>query len=168
LYECVCDQRQSSVSLPLFVIKKMPFMKWLSLLFITVLTTVFACKKDRDHSSIASLNGQWKMVQVKEKATGVITTKPSSLNGDVSVTFAAQTDSSGSITGHTPTNILSGGYTIYPGKGIHIPAVLASKVMETPWGSLFIDHVTTAQTYHVECNELRLNTANVTLFFQKQ
>jgi heat shock protein HslJ len=138
------------------------------LAILAIVTAFAACKKERDHSSITALNGQWKMIKVMESPNGAAVTKPSPINGDVVLTITLQTDMSGTITGNTPSNTLSGGFTLFPANGIRIPAVAASKVAETFWGGLFMDNITTAQSYSTSCNELQINTAQKTLFFQKQ
>ncbi len=137
------------------------------LLFLAAIIACSSCKKEQDQSP-AALNGQWKMVKVTDAANGATTTKPSSVNGDVVLNIGLQTDTSGTITGNTPTNVLSGGFTRGSGNSIHIPGVAASKAAETPWGALFMDNITAAQSYRIECRELRITTTGKTLFFQKQ
>lgn len=146
---------------------KKVYMKSFLLLFVAALL-FGSCKKERGHASATALNGQWKMVKVIEATTGFVTLRPASINRDVVMNMTVQSATSGTINGHTPTNTLSGEFTTAATNRITIPGVAASKVMETPWGALFLDNITMAQTYNVDCNELRINTTNNTLFFQKQ
>ena len=52
--------------------------------------TLFACKKGNSNivTPIATgLAGKWRMVSVKDNSTNIITAKPSTISGNVDITF---------------------------------------------------------------------------------
>lgn len=139
-------------------------------LLLGILTlTITSCKKSDSINSIEpNLAAAWRMVLVKDISTGSIMSKPSSINGEVDITFTFVTATSGTMKGKTPTNILTADYSISGNGAISIPAVSATKVMETSWGRQFLDNVTTSQNYFFDnYTRLNINTSKKILTFQK-
>ncbi|MCU7549646.1 hypothetical protein OCK74_11005 [Chitinophagaceae bacterium LB-8] len=134
----------------------------------------FSCTKfsaDCDHKSEPkSLDGTWKMVLVKDNSTSAVTTKPSTVQGDVILTFISNSPTTGSFTGKTPSNdIGTNAYTTGPNQRLSIPNLNMTKVGETSWGGLFVDNIRNAQQYSFEAGEkLNIKTSNKILAFNKQ
>lgn len=144
-------------------------MKHSILLVILSVIVLVSCKKTTSEVTPVSLNGKWKMVSVKDNQTNISTEKPSSVQGDVVITFTSIDQTSGTLSGNTPTNeISSSEYSINANHAISIPALFMTKVWETSWGSLFVNNIRTAQKYNFG-NDGKLNiiTADKTLIFQK-
>ena len=135
-----------------------------------IFTTLFSCKKDNSSNvtPIApDLVGKWRMVSVKDNSTNITTTKPSSISGNVDITFAFTTSEAGTMNGLTPTNSLYSDYLIGRNRTISIPAVTATKIIETSWGLLFLDNVTNSQDFIFDTDgRLNINiSTNKTLTF---
>lgn len=77
-----------------------------SLFSITILTlTLISCsKKDSVNTVPASIEGKWRMTMVKDNVSGLSTIKPSSIQGDVDITFTLIDLTNGIFSGNTPTN----------------------------------------------------------------
>lgn len=67
----------------------------------------FSCKKTVDNNIPASIDGAWKMTVVKDNVTNALLTKPSSIPGDVIITFVSNSDSTGTFSGNTPANVFA-------------------------------------------------------------
>ena len=144
-------------------------MKLHILIFTVFSLTLFSCKKNNEVEAIApDLVGRWRMIIVKDNATGSTSTKPASINGEVEIAFAFTAYTAGKINGNTPTNTLTANFTIGRNRSIQIPAVTATKIMETSWGQQFLDNITFSQDYIFEVDgKLDIHTTDKTLIFQK-
>jgi predicted lipid carrier protein YhbT len=56
--------------------------------FVLTLVLSSCQKNDIAQTGAESLNGQWKMVKVKDLASGTEISKPASVTGDVVITFS--------------------------------------------------------------------------------
>lgn len=131
---------------------------------------LFSCSRDMDRpltTNNASLEGRWRMIVVKDNASGFSHTKPGATPGDVDLTFVAVDTYKGFINGYTPTNKLYADYTVAEIDVISIPSVAATKVSETAWGLYFLDNIRTSDSYSFEEGRLRIHTQKMTLFFEK-
>ncbi len=147
----------------------------LSVLLMPLLALMLcSCKKTVSDTVPTSIDGTWKMIIVKENSTNASIIKPSSIQGDVIITFVSNTSTTGTFSGNTPTNditgydTLSNTYMLGPNQAISIPTLSITKVSETPWGSHFVDNIREAQQYSFESRgKLNIRTTNKTLTFQK-
>jgi hypothetical protein len=142
--------------------------KILSLVVLFGLIQV-GCKKTNKSDSVpTSLNGKWRMIIVKENATGLTSTKPSSIHGDVEITFTSTSTTNGTFIGNTPTNeIAQNDYSIGPNQSLSIPNLGMTKVGETSWGNEFVENIRDAEEYSFEVGKLNIKTSEKTLIFQK-
>lgn len=130
---------------------------------------LFSCKKNTSDTVPASLDGTWKMILLKDNATSASITKPSSIQGDVIITFVPNSLTTGTFSGKTPSNdIAPNDYSIGINQAISIPNLSMTKVGETFWGSQFVDNIRDAQQYSFELGgKLNIRTNNKILTFQK-
>ena len=145
-------------------------MKQLLFLLATIGSTLFSCKKADSCDPIpASLDGKWRMIIVKENSSGLTTIKPSSIQGDVDITFTSTSPTNGIFTGKTPTNSLSqNDYSTGANQSLAIPNLSMTKVMETTWGNEFVQNIRNSQEYRFEAGDrLTIKTINKTLTFKK-
>lgn len=139
-------------------------MKSLMVLLMPVLLAL-SCK--HDYRGEPGLDGSWKMVTVVENNPTRVHVQPSD-SKDVVIRFEQTTATGGALTGFTPTNqIFTSSYSSAPDRSLSIPALNMTKVGETPWGRLFVDHITAAAQYHIECGHLWITTANSKLVFRR-
>ena len=143
------------------------------ILFLAVIfsLTQFSCKKsDCLESAPKSLNGKWRMITVKDNASGLTTTKSPLIQNNVDLIFTSTNLNSGTFIGNTPTNEISkNSYSIGTNQKITIPVLSMTKVAETSWGILFVDNICSSQAYTFEIGEiLNIKTTNTTLSFLKQ
>jgi heat shock protein HslJ len=152
------------------VLVKKRNMKRFVLLLSILAVSVLSCKKDNKvQGTEKDLPGNWRMIAVRDNTSGSTASKPSSITGDVDITFHFTSATDGNITGNTPTNTLIAEFTIGQSNTIRILALAATKAMETPWGEAFLDHVTQSQRYVFESNNrLAINTGIKTLVFQRR
>jgi len=131
--------------------------------------TILSCNR-KDSIDIPGLVGKWRMVIVKENATGLATTKPASIQGDVDITFKSISNSSGVFFGNTPTNvIMENAYSTNTNQALAISVLSMTKVAETSWGDFFVDNIRSSQEYNFESDgKLAIKTTSKTLMFQKQ
>ena len=116
-----------------------------------------------------SLEGIWIMVAVKDNNTGAVLTKPSSIQGDVMINIVPVSETTGTFTGKTPTNIIyQNDYSTEPGMSISIPGLSMTKVGETSWGAEFVYNITNARQYTFSSGMLSIITTGKTLSFQKR
>jgi len=110
------------------------------------------------------------MLHVKDNASGLTTTKSSSIQNDVDITFTSTNSSIGTFIGNTPTNdIWKNEYSIGANQTICIPNLAMTKVAETSWGILFVNNIRSSQEYSFEVGGLlNIKTTNKTLTFHKQ
>lgn len=140
-----------------------PFIAFVSLV-------LFSCSKEYSVESVPStLEGTWRMFEVKDNHSDSLTTKPSDLQGDVVITFTATGNSSGVLIGHTPTNIISqSGYTTGINQMLTIPAINITKLWETPWGDEFVANIRSAFAYHFNSDgNLMITTVDKMLIFER-
>lgn len=145
-------------------------MKQLLFLVATIGSTLFSCTKaDSCDPMPAALDGKWRMIIVKENSSGLTTTKPSSIQGDVDITFTSTNPTNGFFTGNTPTNsIMQNDYSIGANQSLSIPNLNMTKVMETTWGAEFVNNIRNSQEYSFETGgRLTIKTINKTLTFKK-
>lgn len=146
-------------------------MKKIFLLIILFGLAQIGCNKPNKSDSVpTSLNGKWRMIIVKDNATGLITTKPSSIQSNVDITFISSSQTSGTFIGNTPTNdIWKNDYSIGENQTITIPVLAMTKVGETSWGNEFVNNIRSSKEYSFEiAGKLNIKTADKTLTFQKQ
>lgn len=132
--------------------------------------TFFSCSRNNSTSGVQTvLDGKWRMIIVKDNVSGLIITKPSSIQGDVDITFASTGLTNGVFSGNTPTNeIAQNDYSLGNNMTISIPNLAMTKVAETSWGTEFVDHIRTSQQYAIELNgNLSIKTISKTLTFKK-
>ncbi|MCY7421593.1 MAG: hypothetical protein LH478_07600 [Chitinophagaceae bacterium] len=145
-------------------------MKHIFFLITIIGLTLLSCKKTASIDPIpTSLDGKWKMVIVKENVSGLTTLKPSSIQGDVDITFTSANATTGTLFGHTPTNEISlNDYSIGTNQSLTIPNLSMTKVGETSWGEEFVDNIRNSQEYSFEIGgKLNIKTTNKTLTFRK-
>lgn len=145
-------------------------MKQAIFLIAIIGVSLFSCKKTDSVDSIpTSLDGKWRMIIVKENISGLATTKPSTIQGDVDITFTFTSSTNGTFIGNTPTNDISqNDYTIGANQSIAIPNLSMTKVMETSWGNEFVENIRNSQAYSFEIGgKLNIKTTNKTLTFRK-
>ena len=142
-----------------------------ALFSIAILTSILiSCsKRDSVVSPLTSIEGKWRMTIVKDNVSGFTTIKPSTVQGDVDVTFTSTGLTSGIFSGNTPTNnILQNDYSIGNNMTISFQNLNMTKVTETSWGSGFVDHIRSSREYSFERDgKLSIKTINKTLTFKK-
>jgi hypothetical protein len=142
------------------------------LFFLLTITglALCSCKKTASADPVsASLEGKWRMMLVKENASGLTITKPASIQGDVDITFTSASTTNGIFTGNTPTNdIWQNEYSIGANQSLAIPNLSMTKVMETSWGAEFVDNIRSSQEYSFDMSgRLNIKTTSKTLTFKK-
>ena len=145
-------------------------MKQILFSFIVFCLVQVSCtKKNSDNSIPISLEGKWRMILVKDNASGLVTTKPVSIQGEVEITFTATSSTNGTFRGSTPTNEISqNDYTVGINQSISIPNLSMTKVIETTWGNQFVENIRSSQQFSFETgNKLTIKTTNKLLTFQK-
>jgi hypothetical protein len=144
--------------------------KLLSLVMILGLSQ-FSCKKSSITDPIpTSLDGKWRMIIVKDNATGLTTTKPASIKNDVDITFTSTNSTNGTFIGNTPTNeIGKSDYSIGTNQTITIHDLLMTQISETSWGNEFVENFGSSQKYSFKIGgRLNITTTTKTLTFQKE
>ena len=150
----------------------------LTICFFAILSMVtFSCQKQNvaapkqnaDKSSPGNLEGSWRMIAVTDNPTGIVMTKPSSVQNDVEITFSPVNDISGTFSGHTPTNDISGSdYSTGTNHLLNVLFLAMTKVAETSWGQEFVDNIRSSLQYGFDSgNNLIIKTTGKTLTFQK-
>jgi len=140
-----------------------------AVLFALVICLIqMACQPAAIAPVPGSLNGNWKMILVKNNASGSTTLKPASVQSDVEITFTPASSILGSFKGKTINNNFFGDYTIGSYQTMAVPIMGRTDVMETVWGSFLMDNLRTAQYYSFQAgNQLIIITEKVTLTFEK-
>jgi hypothetical protein len=92
-----------------------------------------ACKKSNDATG-GEINGSWKLVEVFDKNTSIISHKPNGSDLDVVITFLSST----SFAGHTLRNTFSDGMYSQAGSEITFGSFSMTKVGEDEWGGNFL------------------------------
>jgi hypothetical protein len=145
-------------------------MRQIFFLAVIICLIVLSCKKGDSTGPIpTSLDGKWRLISVKDNASGLTANKPSSIQGEVDITFTSTNATTGTFIGNTPTNdIWQNNYSTGPNQTITIPVLAMTKVGETSWGKQFVDNICTSQKYSFEIgNRLTIKTSNKTLIFRK-
>ena len=140
-------------------------------LFIAIISlTLFSCKKPNSVDPIpTSLEGKWRMIIVKENASGFTTIKPSSIQGNVDITFTPTITTNGTFMGNTPTNdIAQSDYSTGTNQSLTVSNLLMTKVAETSWGKEFVDNIRSSEEYSFDkSGRLNIKTTFKTLTFKK-
>ena len=142
-------------------------MKQLCLLIAVIGITQFSCRRNDAAAPVAtSLQGNWRMILVKDNSTRLSFAKPASIQGDVDITFNTANNS---FSGKTPTNdIWQSDFLAHPNLSLTIPFLSMTKVMETSWGNEFVGNICSSQSYTFESGgRLNIKTINRTLTFKK-
>lgn len=145
-------------------------MRKLFLLFMVIGLTQVSCQKtDLVDQIRTSLDGQWRMIQVTDNTSGFRITKPSSVQGDVDISFTSTNATDGTFHGNTPTNIMDkNNYSIRRNHSLIILNLGMTKAGETSWGSEFVDNIRSAQEYSYNRDgKLNIKTAKNILTFLK-
>src|SRR4051794_34711318 len=127
-------------------------MKRVMLFLSIVMLLVLSCsRQDVISSTPATLEGNWRMIVVKDNSSGLITTKLSDVQGNVDITFTEMNDTSGTVYGHTPSNQISqSDYSVGANHQLRIPFLNITKVWETSWGSEFVNNIRSAREYNID------------------
>jgi len=145
-------------------------MKRFVLLSSIICFALLSCQKQNSINTIqASLNGTWKMIIVKDNLSGAAITKPTSIQGEVDITFTTINPTSGVFTGNTPNNtIMENNFSTGTNQTIMIPVLSMTKVMETSWGNEFVANIRNSQEYSFDADDrLTIKTAAKSLLFEK-
>lgn len=145
-------------------------MKQISIPLALICMVVFSCQRGDGDSIQTSLDGNWRMIMVKDNISGATITKPSSIQGEVDIIFSSLNSTNGTFVGNTPTNtIAENNFFIGANQALTIPVLSMTKVMETSWGSEFVDNIRNSQSYGFEPDDrLTIRTNLKTLVFQKR
>ncbi|MBS1497019.1 MAG: hypothetical protein JSU03_08585 [Bacteroidetes bacterium] len=146
-------------------------MKRLLIIITAICLVQLSCKKNNWFNVINNtLDGKWKMVVVKDNATGQEMTKPDSVKGDVEITFVTTGPSSGSFSGHTLVNSIDGGsYTTGSNHTISIKGFSMTQIYELPWADFFTNNFGSAYQYSFTSDgKLTVVTAIKTLVFLRE
>ena len=141
-----------------------------NILFLSVsCISLFSCKKLNDNIP-TSLEGKWKMISVKDIATGNSISKPSSVTGEVLITFKQIDATNGTFYGNTPANeVWENDYSISSNQFLTIPQLAMTKVGERDWGNYFSANIEDATSYlFLNGSKLNIITDKKNLIFVKQ
>ena len=107
-------------------------MKQALFIFGIIWVTIFSCEKsDSADPMPTSLDGKWRMILVTENISGLTTSKPTNIQGDVDITFTPTSTTNGTFIGNTPTNdIWQNAYSVGVNYSLNIPCLSMTKVME--------------------------------------
>jgi hypothetical protein len=135
-------------------------------LILFISATLFSCT--RSNAVNRTLDGKWRMILVEDHATGTTESKPSAVQGDVDIVFADTSTTGGTINGFTPTNSLFADYSTGAHNTLSIPSVFATQVIETTWGTSFLDNITSSVNYTFTAEgDLRIHTGTIALVFKR-
>ncbi len=109
------------------------------------------------------------MIIVKENASGFTTIKPSSIQGNVDITFTPTITINGTFMGNTPTNdIAQSDYSTGTNQSLTVSNLLMTKVVETSWGKEFVNNIRSSEEYSFDkSGRLNIKTTFKTLMFKK-
>ena len=145
-------------------------MKYLFSSIALVILMLFSCNKPShiQHTDTTSIEGKWRMITVQDVSSGLITTKPSAIQGDVDITFTSE-GTNGTFIGNTPTNTIGQNeYSIGTNQAMSIPNLSMTKVMETTWGDEFVKNIRDTREYNFYTDgRLNIKTTNTILTFRK-
>jgi len=91
-----------------------------------------ACKKNND--AIGEMNGSWKLIEVYDKNTSIVSHRPAGSNMDVVITFLNEKQ----FAGHTLRNTISDGTYDQTSAGIVFGSFSMTKIAEDEWGGNFL------------------------------
>jgi hypothetical protein len=143
-------------------------MKKSYLIVITFLAVLFSCKKNSDN--VQTINGTWKLIEVKNLVSNITITKPQDEDGEVILDFSFMNGADGIFKGNTPHNtILENNFKISSDGSIEILSLnLLTKIGEPYWGNLFVKAFPDAISYDLKCNKkLVINTVKESLTFER-
>ena len=103
-------------------------------LFIALIsfTILSACKKNND--AAGEMSGSWKLIEVYDKNTSIVSHRPAGSNMDVVITFLNENQ----FAGHTLRNTISDGTYSQSGSGVTFESFSMTKVGEDEWGGNFL------------------------------
>ncbi len=141
-------------------------------LFIAFISlALFSCKKPNPADpAVTCLNGTWRMIIAADNTSGFATTKPSSIPGNIDITFTTGTAPNGTFTGLTPTNqIGESDYSTGPNQSLAVLNLFMTKAFETSWGAEFVTNILSAERYSFDKRgRLIIVTTDKTLTFIKR
>lgn len=105
------------------------------ILFAFAILLLFAsCRKDSIYNTSNSLEGEWKLVTITDKSSGITYFRPSGSLGDAIIKFAGN-----HFSGHTLKNTISdGSYNLQNTTEITFGGFIMTKIAEDDWGGKFI------------------------------
>jgi hypothetical protein len=140
-------------------------------LYIAICLMILAsCDKDGNTKADKSIAGRWKLVSIVDNLTNTVQSKPASITRDVELQFTFTSNIGGSTAStKTPTNEVGAGeFFVTDARGLNVGPFAITKVMETSWGSAFLQDIYSVHTYFFDNpNKLNLKTADKTLIFVK-
>jgi hypothetical protein len=107
-------------------------MKKILLIICVSFFAFFSCRKN--NNDLYGLNGSWKLIEVYDKNTSIISHRPTGSNMDVVVTFL----NGNQFAGHTTRNTISDGTYNQTGTGIVFGSFSMTKIAEDEWGGNFL------------------------------
>ena len=132
---------------------------------------LFSCTKpvNVQGPGTLSIEGKWRMITVQDVTSGSITAKPTSIQGDVDITFIPDGVANGTFNGNTPTNSIGQNeYSVGPNGAMSIPNLSMTKVIETTWGDEFVKNIRDTREYSFDTDgRLNIKTTNTILTFRK-
>jgi hypothetical protein len=139
---------------------------------------ILSCSRDTDPSSV-SIYGKWMLVSRENYSTSQVFYKdPNDVQGycgafipcEVIITLA-KVNGTNTLTGHTITNQVSGGFSFNPEtREITIDGFGGTKVAEPDWSDNMWDNMPLIESYDVNSQFLRLyfDNKNQSLTFSRQ
>ena len=117
--------------------------------------------------------GKWRMMAVKDNATGQTISKPVSIQGEVEITLDPTSETGGYYSGTTPTNYINQSkFEIAAPASISFKDPNMTKVGETSWGSEFVDNIPCTGSFYLVSTGMGIHMsiviASKTLIFEKQ
>jgi hypothetical protein len=140
-------------------------MKKLSFIYIMILLSVVtffnnACNKDETVLSY-DIKGDWKVTSFVDYTTATVINKTDDNtwnqfnNGDITVSFIENDQTSGVISGRKVTNSFSGNYTIDSKGVIKINNIFQTEINEPEWGRMF-DSIVKAESFEIRNDQLKI------------
>ena len=140
-------------------------------LFVAFISLILcSCQKPNSADpASASLSGAWRMIIAADNASGLTTSKPPSIQGNVDITFTPGIAARGTFTGLTPSNhIGESDYSTGPNQSLAVSNLFMTKIAETSWGAEFVNNIRSAERYTFDkSGKLIIVTTNKTLTFIK-
>jgi hypothetical protein len=92
----------------------------------------FSCQKNKN--DLNEMNGSWKLIEVYDKNTSIVSHRPAGSNMDVVITFLNEKQ----FAGHTLRNTISEGTYDQTSAGIVFGSFSMTKIAEDEWGGNFL------------------------------